>query len=151
MNHVKSIPRAFLSLRLARLRFTLEAQLEAKLPLFLGSTLRGGLAMAFKRMNCTYGMRACDGCPVQRSCTYSNLFETPIATGQQQIRRLRDIPHPFLIEPPLIPPENYKAGDQFTFDVILIGNAIKHTRYLFSPLTKWPMLVWVRIDTLSTL
>lgn len=129
MTTAHSLPNVFLALRLSRIRFTLVAQAGGKLPPFLGSTLRGGLAMAFKRMNCTYGMRVCDGCPVQRTCQYPNLFETPLATGQQHIRRLKDIPHPFLIEPPLSHPENYKTGDSFSFDVVLIGKAITQVPY----------------------
>jgi hypothetical protein len=112
-----------------RFRFTLESLDEAVLPPFLGSTLRGSLAMAFKRMHCMYQLKPCDGCRVQRQCLYPALFETPNPTEDQAIKRLRDIPHPILIEPPLRHPQRYRAGDPVAFEMVLLGAAIRKLPY----------------------
>jgi hypothetical protein len=117
------------ALQFQRFRFTLESVDRAVLPPFLGSTLRGSMAMAFKRMHCIYQLRPCDGCRVQRQCLYPALFETPTPPENQAIKRLRDIPHPLLIEPPLQHPRRYQAGDRFTFDVVLLGSAVNKLAY----------------------
>jgi hypothetical protein len=124
------VPKGLGRLRILRLRFELEAQAKARLPGYLGSTLRGGLAMALRRMVCTFDMRACDGCPVQNSCHYPAFFETPTATGKQEIKRMRDIPHPLVIEPPLKHPGAYTPGDRFCFEVVLVGKAVSAVPYL---------------------
>ncbi|MCG3200108.1 MAG: hypothetical protein GHCLOJNM_04638 [bacterium] len=124
------VPEALGRLKTLRVRFELIAEAEARLPAFLGSTLRGGLAMAFRKMVCTYDLRPCDGCPVQRSCHYPNLFETPTATGKQEIRRMRDIPHPIVIEPPAMHLGRYAPGDLLTFEAVLLGRGISNFPYL---------------------
>lgn len=126
----ENIPQQLASLRLYRLRVTLMAQQPVTLPDYLGSTLRGALAMAFRRMVCTYGMRPCDGCPVQNRCHYPALFDTPNTTGDQKIRRMRNIPHPIVIEPPSYHPPRFHQGDLLPFEVVLIGNGIRFLPYL---------------------
>lgn len=124
------VPLALGELQTLRLRFVMEAAGDARLPEYVGSTLRGALAMSFRRMVCTYGKRSCDGCPAQRTCSYPGLFETPESTGAQAIRRLRDIPHPIVIEPPARHPIQYREGARFDFGVVLIGKAISALPYL---------------------
>lgn len=121
--------RAAAKLRFIRYRFVLAAMQETRLPAYLGSTLRGGLAMAFKRMHCTHNLRPCDGCLTQRQCLYTTVFETPSATGEQAIKRLRDIPHPLVIDPPRFHPVHYKPGDRFAFDITLWGPALSKIPY----------------------
>lgn len=127
---IDSLPDALFSLRFLRVRFVLRALSECRLPEFLGSTLRGALAMSYRRMVCTFDMRPCDGCPVQRTCPYPIFFETPAASGTQEIKRMRDIPHPILIVPPLRHAKRYRPGDTFAFEVVLLGQAIKRMPYL---------------------
>lgn len=86
--------------------------------------------MAFRTMVCTYNRKYCDGCPVQRTCPYPTLFETPTATGKQNIKRMRDIPHPIVIEPPLQHSDIYHTGSRMTFDVVLFGNQLNKVPYL---------------------
>ncbi len=124
------IPEALFALRYRRVRFILRSLSECRLPDFLGSTLRGALAMSFRRMVCTFGMRPCDGCPVQRTCPYPALFETPAATGTQAVKRMRDIPHPILIVPPLRHAKRYRPGDTLAFETVLLGPATQRVPYL---------------------
>ena len=124
------IPEALFSLRYLRVRFVLQALSECRLPDYLGSTLRGALAMNFRRMVCTFDMRPCDGCPVQRTCPYPALFETPMATGTQAVKRMRDIPHPILIVPPLRHAKRYRPGGTLAFEVVLLGQATQRLPYL---------------------
>ncbi len=82
--------------------------------------------MAYRKMVCTYGRPLCDGCPVQSSCPYPSLFETPQATGEQRVQRMRDIPHPIVIEPPLQHRESYQPGDPLEFAMVFLGGGIRH-------------------------
>ncbi|HPO09696.1 MAG TPA: CRISPR system precrRNA processing endoribonuclease RAMP protein Cas6 [bacterium] len=124
------VPEALGTLQILRIECLLTSQAETHLPEYLGSTLRGSLAMAMRQMVCTYGNRPCDGCPVQASCHYPNLFETPSATGTQEIRRMRDIPHPIVIEPPVEHRQRYLRGDPLRFEIVLIGKAVSRLPYL---------------------
>lgn len=130
---VNSFLEAVGQLRFRHLRFTLEAQAEAVLPSFLGSTLRGGLAMACKQMHCTQSLMPCDACRIQRHCLYPLLFETASSEGEQEIKRLRDTPHPLVIEPPLRHCRRFTAGDRFAFGLLLLGPAIdKIPHFIFA-------------------
>lgn len=124
------VPIALSRLRYCRLRFTLQAKEEGRLPLFLGSALRGCMAMAFRNMVCTFNKQECNGCPVQRTCLYPALFETPLSADSQTIKRLRDIPHPIIVEPPLQHAIFFQRDTELSFDVILLGNAIDKVPYL---------------------
>ncbi|RJP30172.1 MAG: CRISPR system precrRNA processing endoribonuclease RAMP protein Cas6 [Candidatus Omnitrophota bacterium] len=131
MNHwPELVPVELARLRILRVRFHLRAAAAGSLPPYLGSTLRGALAMAMRRLVCTHGMRPCDGCPVQRSCPYPDTFETPAASGSQEIKRMRDLPHPLVIEPPLHHPQSYRPGDLLPFDINLFGSAFTRLPYL---------------------
>lgn len=39
------------------------------------------------------------------------------------------IPHPFIIEPPLAPQRVYEAGEELSFELILIGKAVEYLPY----------------------
>lgn len=124
------VPLALKQLSVLPLVFRLEAESSCRLPPYLGSTLRGGLAMAFRRMVCTQDLRPCDGCPDQPRCLYPGLFETPNSTGDQPVKRMRDIPHPVVVEPPLRHQNLFDAGETFEFNTILIGKTVELLPYL---------------------
>ena len=124
-----AVPESLQRLRVYRLQFELEGQADVRLPSYLGSTLRGSLAMAFRRMVCTHGMRRCDGCPVQATCPYPAYFETSEPSGRQSIKRMRDRPHPVVIEPPGKHKREYQRGDRLSFGLVLIGHGIEGLPY----------------------
>jgi hypothetical protein len=65
-------------IRVAQLRVVLESnQDKVRLPPFLGSTLRGGLAMALKKTVCALKASSCMDCILKERCAYSYIFETP--------------------------------------------------------------------------
>ncbi|MBI4778016.1 CRISPR system precrRNA processing endoribonuclease RAMP protein Cas6 [Candidatus Desantisbacteria bacterium] len=123
------------NLKLARFELILVAGDELYLPMYLGSTLRGGFGTAFKRVVCALRDRLCHECILKEKCVYSYVFETPPPANTTVMRKYESSPHPFVIEPPLsevLPLENhqrYKTGDTLTLNLILIGRAIDYLPY----------------------
>ncbi len=130
MNWPKNVPCKLDEIRFCRLRFTLESIRQGQLPPFLGSTLRGGLAMAFRKFVCTLNRSTCDECYVRSECPYSIIFEKPEGLTGPSFKRMQDIPHPIVIEPPLQHSIIYRPGDSLTFHLVLIGRAINFIPHL---------------------
>jgi len=87
-------------MKLSKCRFTIKPQKELILPPYKGSTFRGGFGHAFRRAVCMRRKRECAECSLRNKCVYTYVFETsvPPEEGKQQER---DVPHPFIIEPPI--------------------------------------------------
>ncbi len=108
-------------LRHARLFFEFEPLEPARLPPYLGSTLRGGLMRALRRVACVArGVQACQECPFLHACTYALLFETPRPKWATRYPTLTTIVHPLVIEP------EPRAGSDsgVAFAVRLFGRAV---------------------------
>ncbi len=129
METMESLHNILNSLKLARFELTLAASNELHLPMYLGSTLRGGFGTAFKRVVCALRDRLCHECILKGKCVYSYVFETPPPAGTTVMRKYESSPHPFIIEPPQITHHEYKAGDTLTLNLILIGRAIDYLPY----------------------
>ncbi len=122
------------SLSVLWLRLTLRLLEDAPLPAYKGGLLRGGFGYGFQRSCCP---RPCWGhvetCAADMLCAYRWIFETPHPTHIQHLHDLRDVPRPFVIEPPLDGRTQYAAGDALEFGLVLIGRAIDYLPYfLFS-------------------
>jgi len=96
----------------------------ARVPAYLGSTLRGGLAAALKRIACVVRRRPpCAQCDYAQACTYALLFETPRPRWAERLPKMETAPHPMLIEPPL--GRNPGPSDEpIVFTVRLFGRAV---------------------------
>jgi CRISPR-associated endoribonuclease Cas6 len=117
-------------IQVARFRFTLEAIEPLYLPAHLGSSLRGGFGYAFKKMVCAQkDWRGCTPCKGGNDCPYGYIFETTRPEDSQVLRSLREIPTPFVIEPPLTGKREYQPGDQIDFELVLVGRAINYIAY----------------------
>jgi len=92
----------FDGLDIARFDITLRALERTVLPPYLGSTLRGALGHALKDAACVVEHRDCRRCPLQDTCAYPYLFETPVPLDIRELRGQTHAPLPFLIEPPLV-------------------------------------------------
>lgn len=111
-------------------RFDLEAVSPLHLPAYKGSTLRGGFGYAFKKMVCKRrNWRACNPCQGGNSCPYGYIFESTLPKDSEVLQNLREIPIPFILEPPLAPKRDYEAGEFLSFDLILVGKAIPYLPY----------------------
>jgi hypothetical protein len=111
--------------------FIIEPVEELNLPYFKGSTFRGVFGNAFRRVVCTLKRFDCHDCLLKNSCIYSYVFETSPNNDKAilNMHKYRNIPHPFIIEPPLHNGKVYRAGDEINFSLIIIGKAIDYLPY----------------------
>ncbi len=101
------------------LRFELRAMEDFVLPPYEGSTLRGMLGHALKRLVCVLDSPHCPGCPLSQTCAYPRLFET--LPTHRLPQRGADIPHPYLLRLDPDAPRHYPAGASYRFGLVLIG------------------------------
>lgn len=115
-------------MKLSKYRFTIKPQRELILPPYKGSTFRGGFGHAFRHAVCGEREKECLDCSLRIKCVYSYVFETsvPQEEGKQQDM---DVPHPFIIEPPLDQRQHYGPDDRLDFGLILIGRAVDYMPY----------------------
>jgi len=118
------------ALPLLRTRVTLRILEETTLPPFKGALLRGGFGYAFQRATCPqpcWGQA--DACSVTTLCPYRWIFETPHPPDVGHLHDLKDVPRPFVIEPPRDQQRQYAAGAALEFGLVLIGRGIDYLPY----------------------
>ncbi len=118
------------ALRLGVFEFRWCAEEDAWLPRFKGSTIRGALGWAFKRVVCIRADGNCACCLVRSTCSYPYVFETPPPADVPTFRGQRTAPHPYVLEPPLEEKEHYAPGETLTFGLLLLGRALTYLPYL---------------------
>jgi hypothetical protein len=112
------------TLRFARYRIRLRALEPLRLPAWKGSTLRGAFGHAFRRLACAGG-RLCPPCQVPDRCPYHYVFETAPPPDAPALRKLTDIPRPFVLEPPEDGGQVYAPGASLALGLVLIGRGIE--------------------------
>lgn len=117
------------SFTLSRFQFNLLPLEKIELPLYKGSTFRGGFGHAFKRVVCIQKGKECNDCMVKSTCVYSYIFETSPPEDTKILRLYKNVPHPFVIEPPLTSQCLFNKGEEITFNLVLIGRAIQYLPY----------------------
>ncbi|MDN3514311.1 MAG: CRISPR system precrRNA processing endoribonuclease RAMP protein Cas6 [Candidatus Brocadia sp.] len=122
--------------RLAKFRFTVCARGQIRFPAYKGAAFRGGFGYAFKRVVCVIKGKACDDCLLKQKCIYSYIFETPPPEDAEMLRLYAKVPHPFVIEPPATEKLTFTPGEEFSFYVILIGQAIDYLPYFIYTFTE---------------
>jgi len=99
------------------------------LPPYKGSTLRGGFGHVFRRICCSQPQAECLTCLLAQACPYAQIFEPAPPPGSAVLKNYSDIPRPFVIEPPLETKTYYAPGEQLSFNLILIGQAVQYLPY----------------------
>jgi len=95
---------------------------EAKLPGYLGSTLRGALGWALKKTSCALRRQQCDDCLLREQCAYAWIFETErYRAGNGRTVNAR--PHPFVLQPGEDVAGEKQAGAEWTFSLLLLDRA----------------------------
>lgn len=102
-------------MRVGTYHFTCRIEDEALLPVFKGSTLRGGLGHSLRWTVCALKRQECRECLLAPSCGYSFIF----ANGSGPSRR----PHPYLLVAPEAPERHLGPGDELDFSLVLFGRA----------------------------
>jgi len=115
--------------RVAKFEFKIVAQDKLYLPEYKGSTIRGGFGQTLRRVVCVTRDKECKNCLLKEKCAYSYIFETPPPKNTKMLTKYSYVPHPFVIEPPLERKREYKEGEEFSFNLILIGKASDYLPY----------------------
>lgn len=119
----------FLSkLKVAKFKFIIQATQPLWLPEYKGSTFRGAFGVTFKRIVCVDNKQQCEQCLLKDKCVYYAVFESSNPGTLPELDSPK-IPHPFVLEPPLEQQEQFPAGSQLTFYLILVGQAIAYLPY----------------------
>ena len=112
-----------------RFQFFLKALDSINMPIYKGSTLRGGFGHAFKKVVCVKREKICETCLLKGKCVYSYVFETPPPPDTSKMKKYPFAPHPFVITPPLEEKRTYRQNDTLCFELTLIGKAIDFLPY----------------------
>jgi hypothetical protein len=113
------------SLDIGRYRFRWIAQERARMPVFLGPTLRGGLGHVLRRLVCVTRQPECSTCLLRFRCAYPTLFEPYAPPGTPFAARYARMPVPFVIRAPLQrePARSLEPGQPLEFELLLVGRA----------------------------
>ena len=114
------------NVKFAKFEIVLEAMEMGNLPGYKGSMLRGALGNAIKKLCCCSHSKSCEHCIMESQCVYRFVFETRAPKG---MKRFRDAPRPYIVEPPQGFTNTYNAGDFLTFNLVLIGKAVDYLPY----------------------
>ena len=113
----------FGSLPIARYQFTFTVTEPIQLPEYAGSTLRGAFGWALRKIACMTKQAECKGCPLYRTCPYTNIFETPAPT-EHELQKFSQVPNGYMIEPPDWGEKVYFSGEKLQFSLVLFGRLI---------------------------
>lgn len=115
-------------MQIASYRFVCQFNSQTVLPIFKGSTLRGGLGHALKRIACALRQQECQNCLLNHTCAYSFLFERknnlPPPSASGRIRHVAP-PHPYILLSPEEDKRTYEKAETISFGITLLGPAIK--------------------------
>lgn len=112
---------------LLRVRCELEALASLELPPWTGSLLHGALGQAVRTMECTAACGAAHApSPDASRCLYARLFEAPPpADSKSRAASVRPAPFVLEVEAPGARGRTVRAGERFSFSLVLIGPAGK--------------------------
>lgn len=121
--------RRLYSMKTGKYSFHITLQDPAFLPFYKGSTFRGVLGHALKRIVCTLHHTSCGECMLQNHCAYALVFETRHARTAPEGGRISDSPHPLVIQPPLTPQQKFARDDALCCDLLLFGESNQYLPY----------------------
>ena len=111
------------SLPIVRYQFTFVVTEPIQFPQYAGSTLRGAFGRALRKIACMTKQAECKGCPLYRTCPYTNIFETPAPT-EHELQKFSQVPNGYMIEPPDWGERVYISGEKLQFSLVLFGRLI---------------------------
>ncbi|MDK4681159.1 CRISPR system precrRNA processing endoribonuclease RAMP protein Cas6 [Kingella negevensis] len=104
------------TLPIARYRFTFRIERELILPPYAGSTLRGVFGHALLAQICLCGQRE----QHEPDCPYNAIFHAPHNANLDNSQQ-NTPPQPYIFEPPMDGKTIYSVGENYVFQLVLIG------------------------------
>jgi len=93
----------------------------------MGASLRGAFFEALWGRFCmNKEATTCADCPLMKGCPVSSL----VAPLRDERPRIRDVPRPFAIRPPINHPTSLLRGDSFTFGLTIFGSRLELFPYV---------------------
>ena len=114
-------------LELARYEASIVFRSKAILPLWSGNVLRSGFGARLREMVCASRREDCSRCPLMGACAYDFFYNSRLPEGAEFLRKQRDIPRPFTLEPPR--PGTYEPGSVALVGFTLLGKGISYLPY----------------------
>ncbi|SHK45837.1 Uncharacterized conserved protein [Rhodothermus profundi] len=118
----------------------IQFDLDVCAPIDLGSmpaaTIRGALGASLRRLVCITRLSDCTDCPFRWPCIYGYLFETPPPPGGQQLRKLQNVPRPYVVRRPKLHERQFVPGTTLQIELLLIGRARMYLPYLMLALQR---------------
>jgi len=112
-------------LRFYKIRITFEAIEPVYLAEYKGSVFRGCMGEAFRREVCCFPGKKCEECNLQYECEFALMYETPLKPTHHLYGRYTHPPRPYIIIPMSGKNTVIDTGNEFYFDLFLIGSAIE--------------------------
>ncbi len=101
---------------------------KAVVPPYEGSMIRGAFGRAFKESCCPFPHEG-DGCPLGDKCPYGYVFETSPPEGAKDFAKNREVPRPYVFEPPDVTKMEYEPGERMRFGFTVVGRAAEYMPY----------------------
>ncbi len=111
-----------MSITAQRYTFDCRFTTKARLPGYLGSTLRGSLGWALKKTSCALRRQQCPDCLLRQQCAYAWIFETERYRADNG-RTVNARPHPFVLQPAEEICGEKNSGDSLRFSLLLLDRA----------------------------
>ncbi|MBF0303906.1 MAG: CRISPR system precrRNA processing endoribonuclease RAMP protein Cas6 [Desulfamplus sp.] len=110
-------------------KFVIRLEDDAVLPYYKGSTFRGVLGHALKKVVCALKQQKCPTCLLRENCTYSMIFETADAIAVPNGSRVSSAPSPLVLEPPVSTRHEFKKGEILDCTLMLFGDINRNLPY----------------------
>lgn len=124
----------FKDIKIVKYRFFMQAEDEVKMDRGTNNSLRRDFIPLFKQITCKANNGPCDDCQLGQDCPYFVVFESANLPLDPKNKRFQTPPKPFIFEPSLTQKTYFSRDEEFTLDLILIGEAISYFPYFIAAL-----------------
>jgi hypothetical protein len=124
------------ALKLYRHEVTIRFLEKAIVPPYEGSMIRGAFGRAFKESCCPFPHENGSGCPLGDKCPYGYVFETSPPEDAREFAKNREVPPPYVFEPPDGTKMEYAPGEEMRFGFTMVGRAAEYMPYFIYAFSK---------------
>lgn len=110
---------------------------KAVVPPYEGSMIRGAFGRAFKESCCPFLHDNGADCPLGDKCPYGGyVFETSTPEEARDFARNKEVPRPYVFEPPEETRMEYEPGERMSFGFTVVGRAAEYMPYFVYAFSK---------------
>jgi len=97
--------------------------------------IRGAFGRAFKESCCPFPHDGA-GCPLGERCPYGYVFETSPPEEARDFAKNKEVPRPYVFEPPEATKMEYEPGEKMRFGFTVVGRAAQYMPYFVYAFSK---------------